>query len=117
MVPDTSDVKLWVDGKVYNCTPIQVSGYTNVYGVTVPGDLHLKEYYYLIRGVKVRDPYGVMINNSNQNNVVINMALTEPDGGWAPRSPLVNREDAVIYEVHIRDFTIDPNSGVDPKTR
>jgi pullulanase len=29
----------------------------------------------------------------------------------------VNREDSVIYEVHVRDFTIDANSGVDPAKR
>lgn len=115
--PDTSDVKIWVNGTTYTCSSMGVSGYSDIYGVTVSGDLHTKEYYYLIRGVKVRDPYGAMFNNATGNNVVIDNTKTDPDGGWAPRPALINREDSIVYEVHVRDFTIDSNSGVDATKR
>ncbi|MFP3345315.1 hypothetical protein R0J87_22810, partial [Halomonas sp. SIMBA_159] len=48
---------------------------------------------------------------------VMDMSRTVPDGGWAERPALVNREDAVIYEVHVRDFTIDASSGVSADKR
>lgn len=115
--PDTTDVKVWVNGATYACTPKTVTGYTEVYGVTVPGDLHLAEYHYLVRGIQVRDPYGTMFNNATQNNVVIDSARSEPVGGWVARPALVNREDSIVYELHVRDFTIDPNSGVDVAKR
>jgi type I pullulanase len=53
-----------------------------------------------------------MINNATGNNVVIDLSTTEPDGGWAARPAMVEREDAIIYEVHVRDFSIDSTSGV-----
>lgn len=111
--PDSSNVVVNVDGKDYNCTKeADSSGYTNVYSVTVPGDLHLKEYQFKINGAAVKDPSGFMFNYDSGKNVVINMAATEPDGGWVARPEFKEREDAVIYEVHVRDFTM-YNSGLD----
>lgn len=116
--PDTTNVQLWLDGKLYPMArPSDGSGPADVYAVTVPGDQHLKRYHFQVNGHTARDPYGVMVDPGTDNNVVVNLALTEPDGGWAPRPPLKAREDAVIYEVHVRDFTIDPSSGVDPQKR
>jgi pullulanase len=115
--PDTSDVKIWVNGTTYTCSAMTVSGYSGVYGVTVTGDLNAKEYYYLVKGVKVRDPYGMMYNNSTGNNVVVSPTISDPDAGWYAKPPMINREDAIVYEVHVRDFTIDPNSGVDAAKR
>jgi len=114
--PDTSDVKLKVDGKEYTCIKIDdFDEYTDVYGVTVQGDLNLKEYQFFINGTSVRDPYGVMIKADTNTNIVVDLSLTDPDGGWATRPTLVKREDAIIYEVHIRDFTIDSSSGISPE--
>jgi pullulanase len=115
--PDTANVKVWVNGTTYTCSPVYVAGYSDVYGRTVSGNLHKQEYYFLINDVKVRDPYGVMINNSNQNNVVLDLGQTDPVGGWAARPTMVQREDAVIYEVHVRDFTLDWTSGVTTSKR
>src|SRR5574344_1205938 len=45
--------------------------------------------------------------------VNLDSAKARPDGGEdAPYVNLVKREDAVIYEVSVRDFTISPDSGV-----
>jgi pullulanase len=48
----------------------------------------------------------MVIPNTN-TNIVMDPKAIEPDGGWAPKPIQVDREDAIIYEVHIRDFTID----------
>ena len=44
---------------------------------------------------------------------VIDMRTTDPEG-WADdvRPAFADRKDAVIYEMHHRDFSIDPSSGV-----
>jgi pullulanase len=116
--PDTANVQLWLDGTLHPMQRVpDANGLTDVYAVTVPGDHHLKRYNFRVDGRVARDPYGVMVDPATDNNIVLNMALTEPAGGWAPRPPLNAREDAVIYEVHVRDFTIDPSSGVDPEKR
>lgn len=107
----------------------------NIYGVTVPGDLHLAEYQFKIDGVAVRDPYGKMIkydgNQQKSNkiadgtengfaytsyagpsvNIVVDMDKTEPAGGWAARPTLENRCDAIVYEVHVGDFSSDSSWG------
>jgi len=47
---------------------------------------------------------------------IIDMAETNPSG-WESdiRPPLANSTDIIIYEMHIRDFSIDPNSGMTNK--
>lgn len=127
--------------KEYACSAnFQVDGNypdaSKIYGVTVSGDLHLAEYQFKINGTNVRDPYGVMIkydgnqqktnvlkSNGLENgfnytayagesaNIVIDLDQTDPEGGWAERPALANRNDAIVYEVHIGDFTSDSSWG------
>jgi len=96
------------------------NGYTDVYQVTLDGDLYLKEYSFRINGIPVRDPYGKMAKPGTGDqavNIVMDMSRTDLVGGWAPRPALVEREDAILYETHVRDFTIDASSGVSPENR
>lgn len=143
--PDSSNVTVTVKPaggaeQTYTCTKgFQVDGdypdSANIYGVTVPGDLHLAEYQFKIDGVAVRDPYGKMIkydgNQQKSNkiadgtengftytsyagpsvNIVVDMDKTEPSGGWAARPTLENRCDAIVYEVHVGDFSSDSSWG------
>jgi pullulanase len=44
-------------------------------------------------------------------NIVIDLDQTDPDGGWADRPKLENRNDAIVYEVHVGDFTSDSSWG------
>lgn len=127
--------------KEYACSAnFQVDGNypdaSKIYGVTVSGDLHLAEYQFKINGTNVRDPYGVMIKyDGNQqktnvlksnglengfnytayagpsSNIVIDLDQTDPEGGWAERPMLENRNDAIVYEVHVGDFTSDTTWG------
>lgn len=140
--PDSSSVTVTVKPaggteQTYTCTKgFQVDGdypdSSNIYGVTVSGDLHLAEYQFKIGGVAVRDPYGKMIKyDGNQQktnvlcdnkafysggpigsswagpsvNIVMDMSRTEPTGGWAERPTLEKRTDSIVYEVHVGDFT------------
>jgi pullulanase len=116
--PDTANVQLWLDGGTYAMSrTADANGYRDVYAVTVPGDWHLKPYHFIVNGKVARDPYGVMVRAGTDDNIVVDLAQTEPLEGWAPAPALANREDAVIYEVHVRDFTIDATSGVEPGKR
>jgi pullulanase len=116
--PDHSDVKVRVDGQLHTLQKVaDFNGYSDVYQVVVEGDLRLEGYSFLINGVEVRDPYGKMIEPQSQVNIVMDMSRTDPVGGWAPHPQFLEREDAVIYEVHVRDFTIDASSGVPAEKR
>ena len=118
--PDTDDVKLSLQGEAELLPMARVPDtdeYTDVYRVTVPGDHHLKKYNFRIKGQTVRDPYGVMVEPASDNDIVVDLSKTNPVGGWAPSPPLAEREDAIIYEVDVHDFTIDPSSGVSAPKR
>ncbi|MDA3809391.1 MAG: alpha-amylase family glycosyl hydrolase [Spirochaetaceae bacterium] len=110
--PDSNNVLLVLNGIEYNVLLDSTVPYTDIYSVIIPGDHQLEEYYYKINNIAVRDPYGIMVKPGENINIVMDLNQTDPDDGWVG-SPLLNeREDAIIYEVHIRDFTLDSSSGV-----
>ncbi|MFG3091734.1 alpha-amylase family glycosyl hydrolase [Streptomyces antibioticus] len=116
--PDSSNVKVTVAGGTYSLGPTTLSGYSNVYQVVVSGDLRGQTYQFSVGGTAVRDPYARMVKPGTTQGVVIDSAAIMPTGGsWAPRPARVNREDAVVYELSVRDFTIDASSGVDAAKR
>ena len=126
--PDTANVSVTVNGETYPMNKSNLSGYSDVYEVTVNGDLDGKEYQFKVNGNDVHDPYGKMVTKADypggkesiatsHKNVVMNMRDTDLEGGWTPRPEFKNREDAIIYEVHVRDFTIDKSSGVSDANR
>lgn len=116
--PDTGNVAVVVNGVSHAMSRVSdFNGNADVYQVAVDGDLRLAEYYFTVNGQRVRDPYGKMAVPQADTNIVMDMSRTEPTGGWAARPPLVAREDAVIYELHVRDFSIHESSGVAPDQR
>jgi len=66
------------------------------------------------------DPYapGVGLNGDKGVLVNINSSLLVPEN-WSQdaKPPLLHKQDAVLYEMHLRDFTIKPSSGVRPEIR
>ncbi|MGF1614950.1 MAG: type I pullulanase [Gammaproteobacteria bacterium] len=111
--PDHTDVRLWLDGQTHALQKVaDFNGYTDVYQVTIEGDHRLKPYHFLVNGISVRDPYGRMVEPNTHHNIVMDLTKTQLPGGWAPRPPLAEREEAILYELHVRDFTIHPSSGV-----
>lgn len=104
--PDNSNVQVDVNGQTHTMLKrLDFNGYTDVYEVVVQGDLKLKDYQFKINGKNVRDPYGFMVKPNENVNIVMDMKAIEPVGGWVPAPVLEHRTDAIIYEVHIRDFT------------
>ncbi|MFJ4806623.1 pullulanase X25 domain-containing protein [Streptomyces murinus] len=116
--PDSSNVSVTVGGASHAMTATSLSGYTDVYQAVVPGDLKDQPYQFSVGGVAVPDPYAQMVKPGTTQGVVVDTAAVAPSsGGWGPRPALVNREDAVVYELSAHDFTVDPSSGVDAAKR
>ena len=65
---------------------------------------------------QVGDPYARAAAHSQNNTIVIDPdATNEWWGGWTDQDyRTIAPKDAVIYELHIRDFTRHPSSGVAP---
>lgn len=116
--PDSSNVKVKLNGATYSLSPTaNFNNYDDIYQVTVPGNHHLKTYEFYINNKSVRDPYGKMVIPNTNTNIVMDMTKTSLSGGWSATPELAEREDAIVYEVHVRDFTIDSSSGVTANKR
>ncbi len=68
---------------------------------------------------QVGDPYARAAAQADNNTIVIDpLATNEWFSGWTDTSwHTPPRQDAVIYETHVRDLTIHPSSGVPPRLR
>ena len=93
-------------------------GEKGVWSVTIPGDLNGTYYNYLVHfegyTVEATDPYADSTGANGDRGMVLNMDATDPDGWENDISPNqgMNYTDAIIYEMHVREFTIDSSSGV-----
>ncbi|WP_244834996.1 type I pullulanase [Clostridium sp. BJN0001] len=66
------------------------------------------------------DPYAYGVGINGTKGVLVNLddSSTKPENWESDSKPeLQNPEDSILYEMHIRDFTIDPDSGVDEDKR
>ena len=62
------------------------------------------------------DPYAIACGTNGVRSQVINLADSTPIDWDKDKAPLLAQAtDMVIYEMHIRDFSIDPNSGIKHK--
>ena len=62
------------------------------------------------------DIYAKAVGANGARGMVVDLKSTNPDG-WNndKRPPLKNFTDIIIYETHVRDISIDPNSGIKNK--
>lgn len=89
-----------------------------IWEATVSGNLDGKYYAYRLRGIgfnpgdEVGDVNATCAQGLFPRTLIVDMAATDPPGFrdlkyTNPESPV----DAVVYEMHIRDFSISPSSG------
>lgn len=84
------------------------------------GDLHGYYYDYRIRTegqwVRTADPYATGCGCNGYRSMVVDLKRTDPQGfdqDRAPERPVEN----IIYELHIKDFSYDPDSGIPQEYR
>lgn len=86
-----------------------------VWCIELKGDYHGQYYNYRIEKnneiFEVTDPYCKAINITGDKSMVINLEKTNPKRWKNKFSPKMSR-NPIIYELSIRDFTIDEASGV-----
>ncbi len=65
---------------------------------------------------EVPDPYAKAAGVNGKKAMVVDLNATDPPGWSLDRSPaLAAKTDAIIYELHIRDASISPASGIRQK--
>ena len=70
------------------------------YDVTVDGETRF-----------IADPYAKACGRNGVRSMVVDLARTNPPGWAKDRAPKRQAED-IIYEIHVKDFSCDPSSGV-----
>ena len=88
---------------------------------TVKGDLAGK--YYTVRsfqngewGLESPGIFAKAVSINGQRAAIIDLNATDPEG-WENdvRPAMPDRTDIVVYETHLRDYTMSPNSGISHK--
>lgn len=94
-----------------------------VWSAVVDGDCHGLYYTYQVtvngNTVEAVDPYARTTGVNGGRGMVINLSSTDPKGWKKDKNPnpIGSYTDAVLYELHVRDFSIDASSGVTEKNR
>ncbi len=88
--------------------------------VQVEGDLVNWYYLYLVtvQGVTQTavDPYARALSVNATRGMIVNLQANNPPAWEQDSGPTLTQPvDAIVYEVHVRDFSIDPHSGMTHK--
>ena len=93
-----------------------------VWTTTAAGDLAGKHYAYKLAGIgfdpdrEITDVYATCVQGRHARSTIVDLRGTDPPGfrdheyQWTGAPT-----DAIVYEMHVRDFTIAANSGVEHK--
>jgi pullulanase len=82
-----------------------LNGVYYTYSVTVEGSTR-----------EAVDPYAKAAGVNGDRGMVINLTATDPEGFREERRPdSIKPTDAIIYEIHVRDFSVDVDSGMKNK--
>ena len=96
-------------GKDYN----MIKDENGIFHITVNGDLKDKFYTYITDGKsEVTDPYSISASQNSKKSAIIDLKETNPLGWENHRRPNIKVSEAIIYEMHIKDFTYSKNSNV-----
>ena len=110
--PDANDLKAKISMKQDVC---------GTWVASCSGDLNGIYYTYSVRRgdniVEACDPYARTTGVNGQRAMVVDLASTNPEGWETDCDPNagISVTDAVIYELHIRDVSIDESSGIHHK--
>lgn len=121
--PLATEVKMQVfengDDSIPSETHTLTRGEKGVWYATLEGDYHGKFYSYFVTNYgetkEVLDPYAksmAMIPTKGfqvGRAAVVNPSLIGPKLDYANLEHYEKREDAIIWEIHVRDFTVDPS--------
>lgn len=106
LVEEAEQVNVYVGNQIY---PMQRDA-RDIWTLHLEGNYHNEPYSVeLIRNGESEftiDPWAVSATSNSKQGVFINHSLTNPPG-WLPFYSAVQREETILYETHVRDFTVD----------
>ena len=106
-------------GAAYQILPLE-RGERGVWALAVEADLHGTYYDYAVWVGGVRrvtaDPYATACGRNGGRSMAADLSRTDPEGFSSDRPPPAQPEQ-IIYELHVKDFSHDPDSGVPARYR
>ncbi|MCE4956846.1 type I pullulanase [Macrococcoides caseolyticum] len=115
--PVAKVIKLNINDKIHTMEKLPDGAHT----ITLYGNYHLQNYHYDAyinhQWVQVNDPYSKGLTLNGTESVVIDFNKTNVEGFSDTKRPEIMQKDALIYEVHVRDISMHPNSGVSPEKK
>ena len=123
--PNADNVRLALftsNEKEYNDPPQEIiemnRGENGTWNIEVKRDLNKVFYNYLITNngneQELTDPYAKAVGVNGRRGMVLDLKETDPDGfEYDIRPELSSAAGSIIYELHIRDFSINEMSGID----
>lgn len=110
--PTATCVKLFLSGQEHALK----RGEYGVWNGVIAGNWHGVPYQYEVtvngQSNLVNDPYSKALLANSQKSVVVDLSKTNPSDFAVPTRPKRQLQDAIIYELHVRDTTIHKDSGV-----
>lgn len=87
--------------------------------VTVDGDLAGLFYTYKVllgkQWQEAVDPYARAVGVNGDRGAILDLRSTDPERWTEDKPPFAHEVDAIIYELHLRDLSIHPSSGIKHK--
>ena len=108
--------------KVIDTKTMTYNSTNGMWSLTLSGD-HKDQYYtYLVKRDNVTketvDPYAKAVGANGDRGMIVDLRSTDPEGWSNDKHVLFNNPgEAVVWEVHVRDFSISPSSGVSEENR
>ena len=103
----------------YETRPLS-RGDRGVWSLAVEENLHgvYYDYHVWTEGASARtaDPYAVACGRNGMRSMAAELSRTDPEG-WDQDAPPPAQPEQIIYELHVKDFSYDPDSGVLPPYR
>ncbi|WP_340112184.1 type I pullulanase [Maribellus mangrovi] len=132
--PEKTTVKIWAPtaqmvelrlykdgtkGEAFHKTNLQKVG-QGVWSTILNGDYEGKYYTFRVNDGEWLDEapgiYACCVGVNGLRGQIFNPNNTNPEGWVEDNGPRVKSfTDAILYETHVRDFSIDPNSGIENK--
>ena len=114
--PERDDIKLLISKNYRNPRKASYKMKQNdwgVYEITLDGDYEGYYYSYLVDDTyEVNDPYSFTSSINSMFSVVCDMDKTNPEGFKDHKIPQIPEDEAIIYEMSVKNYTADESSGV-----
>lgn len=102
-------------------------GTSSVWSLTLSGDYKNVYYTYLVTAKNVngtvettetQDVYSKAVGANGDRSMVVDLDSTDPEG-WSDDKHVTfkTKTEAAVWELHVRDFSADPDSGVSTKNQ